>query len=321
MSVNVRRVSFFSGDGFRIAGEIYMDREPDERSKAPAIVLCQGLSGEKRKVLPEVASAFAAAGYVTLAFDYCGCGESEDRRNRPYVFPSERAVDALSAIAYIAQLPFVDCGRIGLYSISYGGPVAIHAAAHDRRVRCLTIVSGPADGPDFLASLMSPHEWEILLEEIETDRSNRAVTGKSAPVPLTHIIRFPDSFWMRYRRLGSGDESESLPEAAGQAPVPMLCLESADAMLGSLPGTLVPLLAPRPILFVHGEADDVAKVELARGLFDKAAEPKEFVTLPGLDHIGLDTGEGLRKQVAIALQWFEKHLLTEAGPGHGFPSG
>jgi len=321
MSVNVRHVTFFSRDGLRIAGEIYMDGEPDGRSKAPAIVLCQGLSGEKRKVLPEVASAFAAAGYVTLAFDYCGCGESEDRRKRPYVFPSERVEDALSAIAYMVQLPCVDSGRIGLYSISYGGPVAIYAGACDRRVKCLAIVSGPADGPRFLASLMSPREWAIFLEEIEADRSNRAVTGASALVPLTHIIRFPDSFWARYRRLGSGDESESLPEAAGQAPVPMLSLESADAMLRSLPGTIVPLVGPRPVLFVHGDADDVAKVELARGLFDKAAEPKEFVTLPGFDHIGLDTGEGLRKQVAIALQWFEKHLLTEAGPGHGFPSG
>ena len=308
MAVNVRSVTFYSGDGLRIAGEVYLDRELDQHSKAPAIVLCQGLSGEKRKVLPEIASAFAAAGYVTLAFDYRGCGESEDRRKRPYVFPAERVEDALSAIAFIAQLPFVDCGRIGLYSISYGGPVAIYTAAHERRVRCLAIVSGPGDGPDFLASLMSPHEWKTLLEEIEADRSNRAVTGKSMLVPLTYIIRFPESFWARYRSLGSGDESESLPEAASHAPVPMLTLESADAMLRSLPGTMVPLVAPRPILFVHGGADDVAKPELAKRLFDKASEPREFVTLPGLDHIGLDTAEGLRKQVALALQWFEQHL-------------
>lgn len=308
MSVNVQRVTFFSRDGVNIAGEIYMEGNPDERAKAPAIVLCQGLSGEKRKVLPEIAPAFAAAGYVTLAFDYCGCGESGDRRDRPYVFPSERVEDALSAIAYMAQLPFVDHSRIGLYSISYGGPVAIHAGAYDRRVKCLAIVSSPGDGPDFLASLMSPGDWESLLEEIEADRSRRAVTGTSALVPLTHIIRFPDSFWSRYRRLGSSDESESLPEAAGHAPVPMLTLESADAMRRCLPGTLMPLIASRPILFVHGGADDVAKPELAKRLFEKAAGPRDFVTLPGLDHIGLDTGEGLKKQVALALQWFETHL-------------
>jgi alpha-beta hydrolase superfamily lysophospholipase len=308
MSVNVRSVAFFSGDGVRIAANLYVDEEPDGRSKAPAIVLCQGLSGEKQKVLPGVASSFAASGYVTLAFDYCGCGESEDRRARPYVFPAERVEDALSAIAYVAQLPFVDSGRIGLYSISYGGPVAIHAAAYDRRVRCLAVVSGPGDGPAFLASLMDPHEWELLCEEIEADRSRRAVTGKSALVPLTHIIRFPDSFWARYRRLGSADESESLPEAAGHAPVPMLSLESADAMLRSLPGSVVPLVAPRPILFVHGEEDDVAKPALARELFARAAEPKQFAALPGFDHIGLDTGEGLKQQVALAQQWFDRHL-------------
>jgi alpha-beta hydrolase superfamily lysophospholipase len=308
MSLDVKSVTFFSGDGLRIAGELYRNRDADEHSKAPAIVLCQGLSGEKRKVLPEIASRFAAAGYVTLAFDYCGCGESQDRRARPYVFPSERVEDALSAIAYAAQLPFVDSGRVGLYSISYGGPVAIYAAAYDRRVRCLAIVSGPGDGPAFLASLMSPREWESLLEEIEADRAKRALTGKSALVPLTHIIRFPDSFWARYRRLGSGNESESLPEPAGHAPVPMLSLESADAMLRSLPSSVAPLLAPRPVLFVHGEEDDVAKPGLARSLFARAAEPKEFAALPGFDHIGLDTGDGLRQQTALALQWFDRHL-------------
>ena len=308
MSVKVQPVAFFSGDGYRIAGELYSNRRPDERSKAPAIVLCQGLSGEKRKVLPEVATAFAEAGYVTLAFDYCGCGDSADRRKRPYVFPGERVEDALSAIAYVAQLQFVDIGQIGLYGISYGGPVAIYAAAYDKRVKCLTVVSGPSDGPNFLSSLMSANEWEALLKQTETDRSQRAVTGKSVLVPLTQVIRFPETFWARYRRLGSSDESESLPEATASAPVPMLSLESADAMLRSLPGTVAPLLSERHVLFVHGGADDVAKVELARELFDKVPQPKEFVNLPDLDHIGLDTGRGLQKQISLALSWFEKHL-------------
>ena len=74
--------------------------------------------------------------------------------------------------------------------------------------------------------------------------------------------------------------------------MPMVSLESADAMLRSLPTTVVHMVSPRPLLFVHGEDDDVAKIELARKLYERAGPPKDFVAIPGMDHIGLDTGDG-----------------------------
>lgn len=285
-----------------------MPEHPGKGIKAPAIVLCQGLSGVKHKVLPSVANAFASAGYVTLAFDYRGCGQSEDRRTRPYVFPAERVEDALSAIAYVTQLPCVDPYLIGVYGISYGGAVSIYATAYDRRVKCAAVVSGPGNGNEFLSSLMKKSEWDMLLKEIEDDRARRAKTGKSKLVPLKHVIRFPESFWRRYALLDSSNESESLPENTGADQEPMISLESADAMMRLLPETIVQMVAPRPILFIHGETDDVARVELARRLYDKAGKPKKIVVLPNMDHIDLDTGEGLKTQVALSVQWFDTHL-------------
>jgi len=107
-------VTFFSGDGVKIAGNLYKPARIVKGDQLPAIVLCQGLSGIKEKVLPAVAEAFTSAGYITLAFDYCGCGESEDRRARPYVFPLERAEDVFSAIAYLKSLPSVDVNQMGI---------------------------------------------------------------------------------------------------------------------------------------------------------------------------------------------------------------
>ena len=105
----------------------------DENHKTLEIVLCQGLSGEKHKVLPLVANAFASAGYVVLAFDYGGSGQSEDRRNCPYVFPAERVEDALCAITYVEQLPCVNPKQIGLYGISciLGCSIIIHGKNND----------------------------------------------------------------------------------------------------------------------------------------------------------------------------------------------
>ena len=54
-----------------------MQADTQQTKKLPAIVLCQGLSGVKHKVLPDIAKIFAQNGYAVLAFDYRGCGESE----------------------------------------------------------------------------------------------------------------------------------------------------------------------------------------------------------------------------------------------------
>lgn len=42
-----------------------------------------------------------------------------------------------------------------------------------------------------------------------------------------------------------------------------------------------------PLLIVHGEFDNVVPVSLGRKLFENAAEPKEFVILPGAGHNNL----------------------------------
>ncbi|MFN2613519.1 MAG: alpha/beta hydrolase [Actinomycetota bacterium] len=43
-------------------------------------------------------------------------------------------------------------------------------------------------------------------------------------------------------------------------------------------------IAPRPLLIVHGDADDVVPYAQAEMLFEKAGEPKELVRIPGGGH-------------------------------------
>jgi fermentation-respiration switch protein FrsA (DUF1100 family) len=43
-------------------------------------------------------------------------------------------------------------------------------------------------------------------------------------------------------------------------------------------------IAPRPLLILHGEKDELIEVAHARSLYDRAAEPKQFVLVPGGEH-------------------------------------
>jgi dipeptidyl aminopeptidase/acylaminoacyl peptidase len=43
-------------------------------------------------------------------------------------------------------------------------------------------------------------------------------------------------------------------------------------------------ISPRPLLLVHGDADELIPLEHARRLYQKAKEPKELKTIPGARH-------------------------------------
>ena len=46
----------------------------------------------------------------------------------------------------------------------------------------------------------------------------------------------------------------------------------------------VAAIAPRPVLLIHGDADDVVPYVHAERLFEVASEPKELVRIPGGAH-------------------------------------
>ncbi len=88
----------------------------------------------------------------------------------------------------------------------------------------------------------------------------------------------------------------------------MLRLESAEAMLRFRPSSALPFPVSRPVLFIHGAIDDVAPIGQARALYRLVRSPKKFVAFPGKDHIDLDCGEGLQRQVKLSLRWFDRFL-------------
>ena len=62
-----------------------------------------------------------------------------------------------------------------------------------------------------------------------------------------------------------------------------------------------------PIFIVHGEADDVIPVEMARRLFAAANQPKEIVTIPGAGH-------AIHDEVTFEIinRWIDEQRATKA---------
>ena len=73
----MRRDITFLSQGVQCAGWLYVPDQLAAGAKAPALVLANTITAVKEIVLPAYAERFAAAGYVTMAFDYRYLGASQ----------------------------------------------------------------------------------------------------------------------------------------------------------------------------------------------------------------------------------------------------
>ncbi len=159
--VAFRAVSIMS-EGTRMAAEV-CSLKSLEGKRLPTIVLCHGWGGLARDLRPE-GVAFARAGYLAVAIDYRGWGDSDarlvltgkspaERPNRRFtaevqevrevVDPIDQTTDLLNAIHWVAGDPQCDPAHIGLWGSSYSGGHVVYAAARDARVKA-TVSQVPA---------------------------------------------------------------------------------------------------------------------------------------------------------------------------------
>jgi hypothetical protein len=266
-----RKVSFFS-DGYRLDGLLYAPEGLAPEERRPAVVLCPGYTYPKTMLMPAIARALTAAGYMALGFDYRGFGDSEGPRWR--LFPHEQTSDARAALTFLADQSQTDPARLAALGVSLGGSVAVTAGALDRRIGAVVAIEAVGDGARWLRSLRPYWEWREFEEELARDRTERVRSGQSRRVdPLEIVPPDPAS-----RAFLEGVYRE-FPQMRCDLP-----LESADALVEFRPEALVDRIAPRPVLFVHGDADRLVPADESRSLWARAGEPRRLEVVPGMGH-------------------------------------
>ena len=294
--MNVTPIAFFS-EGFRLAGDLYApdDLRPDERRAG--IVLCHGYTGVKDLYLPDNARVLVEAGYVVLAFDYKGWGESEGPRTR--LAPYSRVADVQAALTFLGAQDAVDECRLGIYGTSYGGATVVWTGAIDRRARCIVSVVGIGHGERWMRSVRRPDEWFDLLDRSAADRVRRTMDGESELVDRNEIL-LPD----RQSAELAAAARRNVPSALNTLP-----LEYVDETLGFHPEWVVDRIAPRPVLFITTDDDRLVPPEESRALYEKAGEPKKLVVLEGYGHYEVYAEPAFSEVMRETVAWFREHLL------------
>jgi pimeloyl-ACP methyl ester carboxylesterase len=104
-----------------------------------AVAVMHGTGGNRLGVADH-ARLLARHGYGVLLFDFNGHGESDGRSTS---LPSTAQADADAALAYLRNRPDVRDGRVAMVGVSFGGEVALQAAARHPEWRA-AVVEGVA---------------------------------------------------------------------------------------------------------------------------------------------------------------------------------
>jgi len=292
--VEKRAVKIWS-DGTRMAANLYLpkNRKPDD--KLPAIVLCAGTGGTKENTGNRLGPILAQHGYITLAFDYRGWGESDSRLMsiepqpklneqheltikvkalRGQMSYAEQTEDIRAAISYIIGEPGVDAARIGLWGTSYGGGLVVWATGNDPRVKCLAAqVPGMGAGPG-PAAMKTAYEL-----------ATKQARGETEPVPVeTGKLTGALARYTTMRRNPVKSLGFSATEAAAKITAPSI--------------------------FVVAEKEELSGndvVERVQQDLVKRGVPSAFHVIKGITHYGV-YAEGFDEATRVEVEWFDQHL-------------
>lgn len=288
-----RPVHFYS-EGFRLAADYFLPDGAKPGEQRPGIVLCHGYSGIRTLILPDYAKFFTDAGYAVLSFDYRGFNGSEGPKWR--IMALEQIDDIRNAITFLEAQPEVDPERLGIWGTSNGGAHVVYAAGVDKRVKCAVGQVGFGDGRRLIMDIRSPEERKALEKTLAEDRRQRVLTGKGGAADTATLLASPQTKAFFAQAL------QAFPDFYCQIP-----WESAEATIEYRPIDVADRIAPRALMLIGAEQDDLCKIDGYRDVYERAGEPKKFVALP-ITHYEIYTPEWVEKSAGMAVEWFDRHL-------------
>ncbi len=254
--------------GLRLSGTLRVPGGARPGERRAAFMVLHGFGSNKSSSnVQQPSKMLNDAGYVTLAFDMRGCGESEGEFGR--VICLEQVEDTRNALTFLAKHPAVDPDRIGLIGSSFGGAVAVYAGGIDTRVAAVISNGGWGDGErKFRGQHKTPEEWARFTDMLKKGREHRARTGKSLMVPRYDIVPIPPHLRNNLAR----NSIEAFPA------------ETAQSMFEFRADDVVGRIAPRPLLLLHAANDSVTPTEQSIELFKRAGQPAELHLISDADH-------------------------------------
>jgi len=280
----------FDSAGLKLSGIVQTPTDLKSNERRPAFLILHGFGGNKHGYGQTVmAEQLTGWGYITLRFDFRGCGESEGERG--WIMCLDQVADTSNALSYLAGRPEVDADRIALIGSSFGAAVAIYTGGADKRVAAVISSGGWGDGErKFRRQHPTAQAWTRFSRILEDGQRHRQQTGKSLMVPRFDIVPIPE-------RLRGGISQGSIMEFPAETAQSMYDFR-ADDQVGNI--------APRPLLLLHSANDSVTPTHESIELFKRAEQPAELHLFAEVDHFMF--GEENTRVNRIVADWLERYF-------------
>lgn len=270
----------------------------------PAIVLLHGHARHRNDGLDALSHRLNEAGFITLRFNFRGCGETMYERYN-IICHTRCPEDAFNAVSFLMTRPRVDAQRIGIAGESLGASTAIYAAGTDSRIKCAVSMAGLGDPERNLRSHLDRRygsdRFGKLLELIERDRYQRVCTGHSE--------------WLLSTAIGDSSQEEAdmivcentLDHTWGSANSNYMTVASLESLLKYKPLHVCARIT-QPILFLHGSEDTVVDAQEGREMCAYVSSAiKEFRLLQGIDH-NMPLHKKRDEVFECVTGWFSRYL-------------
>ena len=282
--VDHQKVSFKNRYGITLVGDLYI---PKDRANRRLLALAVGgpFGAVKEQSSGLYAQTMAERGFVALAFDPSYTGESGGEP-RNVASPDINTEDFSAAIDYLGLQPAVDRERIGVIGICGWGGMALNAVASDKRVKAV-VASTMYD----MTRLMSKgyndsvtlEQRTQALEQMSRQRWEDAEKGTPAYLPPFNVLKGGEAQFQvdshDYYMTPRGYHKRAVNSGNAWSQTTPLSFMNMPIL------TYIKEIAPRPVLFVHGEK--AHSLYFAQTAYTNAAEPKELMIIPGSSHTDL----------------------------------
>jgi hypothetical protein len=295
-----RSVEFFS-EGVTLRGQVTLPALSD--TALPGVVMCHGFGCTAAMDFPEHAARLAAEGYAVLRFDYRHWGSSEGEP-RNVLVPMREVDDVRNALTFLEMQPEVDPQRLAIWGASFGGAVAIYAAAIDARVRAVAATVPVTNGRRWIESVNTQFDWQRILDAVEYDRHARISSGESEFVPFSKFRAADPSpsaaAWVERHAAHLGERTTNW--------------RSLEAILEFAADEIAALISPRALLIVAAPRDTIVPWEQAELAYRQAKEPKRLVGLDSsVAHFDVYLDPILGVVMEEVVSWFNTYLEPLAG--------
>jgi fermentation-respiration switch protein FrsA (DUF1100 family) len=287
--VTVQKVSFRNQYQMDVAGNLFIPKKLNGKTRNPAIVVGHPMGAVKEQSANLYATKLAEKGFVTLSLDLSFWGESAGRP-RNAVSPDIYAEDFSAAVDFLSAQPFVDKERIGALGICGSGSFVISAAKIDPRMKAIATVSMYDMGGvnrNGLKHSQTLDQRRAIIAQATQQRNVEFAGGETLYTSgtvhqldeNTHPIQ--REFFDFYRT----PRGEFTPASSSRDLTTHPTLTSNIKFMNFYPLNDIETISPHPMLFIAGA--DAHSREFSEEAYKLAGQPKELVIIPGAGHVDL----------------------------------